>query len=176
MARPSKLPDSEWDLIRKRMMAGEKAADLAREYGVSKAAISMRVSKRIETIKTVANQILSADVALRSLPISEQIDTVSLVDDLKSISKHLASAGRYGAATAHRLSAIANDQVQKINDVDPFGEVGPEAMRGVAALTSLANESSKIGLNLLAANKDQLAPAQQSVPSGLDHFYGGSDQ
>jgi hypothetical protein len=154
MGRPSKLTDAQWDTIKKRLAAGEKAADLSREFKVSKTAISHRVSKRIETIKTVANQLVSAEEALRSLPLSEQLLTISLADDLRAISTHLAGAGKYGAATAHRLAGIANAKVQEIDDAAPLDEKSMEALKGVAVLTKLANEASTIGVNLLAANKE----------------------
>jgi hypothetical protein len=154
MGRPSKLTDAQWDEIRKRLLAGEKAADLSREYGVSKTRISERVSKRVENIKTVANQIVATEVSLRALPVSEQNDALSLADDLKSISKHLAGAGRYGAATAHRLSGIAHMKVAEIDDAAPLTEDSLSALKGIAVLTKMANESSEIGLNLLRANKE----------------------
>ena len=47
MARPSKLTDKQWEEIKSRMLHGEKAADLSREYKVSKASISERVSERL---------------------------------------------------------------------------------------------------------------------------------
>lgn len=73
MARPSKLNDKQWGDIKRRIAGGEKAADLAREYGVSRQTISERCQKRAETIKDVAHQIVSADAALRQLPVSEQL-------------------------------------------------------------------------------------------------------
>ena len=153
MARPSKLSDAQWDEIKRRALAGEKAADLAREFKVSKTAISVRVSKRIETMKVVANQIVDAEQALRTLPVSEQISVLSLADELRSISKHLAGAARYGAATAHRLAGIANAQVDQIDDAEP--EASVVVLKRIGALTKLANDASTIGLNLLAANKEQ---------------------
>ena len=170
MGRPSKLTDAQWEEIKGRVTKGEKPADLAREYKVSKAAVSNRVSKRIETIKTVANQMVSAEQALRSLPVSEQLITISLADDLRSISTHLAGAAKYGAATAHRLSGIANAEVQKIDDADPLSAQSVESLKGVSALTRLANEASVIGRDLLAANKDMTRKGEggePETPSGV---------
>ena len=45
-------------------------------------------------------------------------------------------------------------------------------MKTVMALSQVANESSKIGLNLLNANKDMAKPEKGLVESGLDSFYG----
>lgn len=154
MGRPSKLTEAQWAAIGKRLLAGERAADLAREYGVSKTAISTRVSKRIETVRSVANQLVSAEQSLRALPVSEQISALTLADELKAISSHLAGAAKYGAATAHRLSGIAHAKVQEIDDAAPIDDKSREALQHVAILTKVANEASTIAVNLLAANRD----------------------
>lgn len=154
MARPSKLTDAQWESIGKRLLAGESAADLSREFGISKAAISVRFSKRNETIKSVANQIVETERALSFLNVSEQIAARSLADDLKAISEHLAGAARFGAATSHRLAGIAHNKVAEIDDAKPLDEASLTSLKGIAVLTRMANEASEIGLNLLRANKD----------------------
>lgn len=177
MGRPSKLTDAQWETIGKRLLAGESTSTLAREYGVSKTAISVRFSKRNETIKTVANQIVDTERALSKLNVSEQMAARSLADSLKDISEHLAGAARYGAITAHRLAGIAAHQVEKIDDVDPLTKSATQLM-SVSALTKLANVSSEIGLNLLRANKEAVEEANKrknKAPAGLTHFYGESD-
>ena len=143
MGRPSKLTDKQWAEIQKRLLAGEKAADLAREFKVSKTRISERFSERNGTVKAVANQLVAAEVALRQLPVTEQIAALTLADELKAISKHLAGAAKYGAATAHRLSGIAHAKVQEIDDAAPMDDTSREALRDVAVLTKLANESAR---------------------------------
>lgn len=62
-----------------------------------------------------------------------------------------------GAATAHRLSAIANSQVAKVDDADPSKSM--DMLRDVAVLTKMANDASTIGLNLLSANKEMVKNA-----------------
>ena len=163
MARPSKLKPEQWTEIIKRLLAGEKAADLAREYGVSKTAISARVSKRTETIQTVAHQVVAAERALSELPISEQLLAVNLASKLRAISDNLASAAQYGAQTAHRLSALANSEVSKVDDAEPLKSI--ESLKGVAALTKLANDSASIALNLLAANKETVKELNVNGPA-----------
>jgi len=154
MGRKSKLTDKQWESIEKRLLDGEAAADLAKEHGVNRAAISRRFAKPIATIKTVANQILATETALRSLPIAQQINAINLADQLRSISGHLAGAANYGAATAHRLSGIAHGKVVLIDDTGPMDEASVGALKDVAVLTKMANDSSLIGLNLLRANKE----------------------
>lgn len=67
---------------------------------------------------------------------------------------HLAGAGKFGAATAHRLSGIAHGKVSQIDDASPLNEESLESLKGIAVLTKMANDSSQIGINLLAANKE----------------------
>lgn len=161
MGRKSKLSERQWEQLEKRLLAGEQASKLAKEFGVSPATISLRFSKSTKTVKTVANQLVEADAALRALPISQQLMVVSLADDLRAMSTHLAGAGKYGAATAHRLSGIAHAKVQEIDDATPLDGESIESLKGVAVLTKLANDASTIALNLLAANKDAVKEMHQ---------------
>ncbi|MBS3018555.1 hypothetical protein DJFAAGMI_01287 [Comamonas sp. PE63] len=167
MGRPSKLTEKQWAEITARLVAGERAADLSREYGISKTSISMRVSKRAETIHCVADQVVQAEQSLASLPISEQIIAVNLASKLRAISDNLASAAQYGAQTAHRLSALANSEVAKVDDADPLKPESVDAMKGVAVLTKLANDSASIALNLLAANKEAIKELSSEDSHGL---------
>jgi hypothetical protein len=156
MGRPSKLTDRQWEEIGKRILEGEKPSDLAREFKVSPAAVSQRFSKSVKNVKAVANQLVAADTALKALPVSEQVQAVSLAQDLIAMSTHLAGAGKYGAATAHRLNGIVHAKVQEIDDAEPLTGESLEALKGIAVLTKLANESSHIAVNILAANKDEV--------------------
>lgn len=177
MGRKSKLTDAQWETIGKRLLEGEPARALAREYGVSEAAVRKRLSAQCEQIKTVANQLVTAEQAFKSLPISSQIKARTLADKLIAVSDHLVGAAEFGAATAHRLSGIAHAKVQEIDDAAPLNQESMEALKGVAVLTKMANESSEIGVNLLRANKEAVDDINRNgtekVPSGLEHFYGG---
>jgi hypothetical protein len=178
MGRPSKLTGEQWAQVEQRLMEGESRRALAREFGVSEASIRARLpNAQFEQVKAVANQMVATERALQALPIPAQISAHNLAAKLRAISENLASAAHYGAATAHRLTALANSEVAKVDDAQPLSGESMEAMRGVAALTKLANESATIGLNLLAANKDTLKEAeaqarQRSIPDSLDAFYG----
>lgn len=163
MGRKSKLSEKQWEQIGKRLLAGESGRALAKEFGVSEATIRARFSTQVAEIKTVANQIVATEQALKALPISSQIAAHNLADELIAISTHLAGAGKYGAATAHRLSGIAHAKVQEIDDAAPLDEKSMESLKGVAVLTRMANESSQIGMNLLQANKDSIKEMNQKM-------------
>jgi len=97
------------------------------------------------------------------LPVSEQLIAVNLASKLRAISDNLASAAQYGAQTAHRLSALANSEVSKVDDAEPLKSI--ESLKGVAALTKLANDSASIALNLLAANKETVKELNVNGPA-----------
>jgi hypothetical protein len=162
MGRKSSLTEKQWAEIGKRLLSGvESARALAREFGTSEASVRRKFPAQRKDVKTVANQILAAEVALKALPISSQIDALGLVDELKAISTHLAGAAKFGSATAHRLAGIANAQVDKIDDADPMES--QEVLQGIGALTKLANDASSIGLNLLNANKETVKEMSQTA-------------
>ena len=154
MGRKSKLTEKQWEAIGSRLLAGEKARALGREFGVAESTIRERFSDVNGKIKSVANQIVATQEALKELPISAQIAAHNLAEQLRSISGHLAGAANFGAATAHRLSGIAHAKVQEIDDAAPLDEESIESLKGVAVLTEMANKASVIGLNLLNANKE----------------------
>ena len=170
MARPSKLTPAQWEDVGRRLMAGESARALGREFGVSEAAIRKRfgahqsVSSQSAQVRTVAEKLAEANSALEALPVAQRAVAVSLADKLRNISASLASAAELGAATAHRLQALANGEVQKIDDAQPLASL--EAMKGVKALTDLANGASSIALNLLAANKETVQKINN--PQGVE--------
>jgi hypothetical protein len=162
MGRPSKLTPKQWDALERRLLAGERAADLSREYGVSKTAISARFSKRIETVKAVANQLVSAEASLRALPLSEQLSALTLADELRAISSHLAGAAKFGAATAHRLAGIAHAKVHEVDDAAPLTKESRESLQDIAVLTKIANEASLLGKDLLTINREVMKEVHQA--------------
>lgn len=156
MGRPSKLSEAQWTEIERRLLEGESRRGLAREFGVSEGAIRQGVSARVEEIRDVAKTIVSVEERLAALPIGSQITTQTLAAKLRAVSDSLASAAQLGAATAHRLQALANTEVGKVDDADPLTPASVEALKGVSALTRLANDSASIALNLLSANKETI--------------------
>lgn len=154
MGRRSNLTDKQWDEVLSRIIRGEKAADLAKEYKVSKSAVCMHISKRAESIKTVAKQVVAADVAFSQLPMFEKIETLSLINELKAISLHMGGAAKFQSMTAHRISKMANDQVDKIDEINPLNS--EDILQGISALTRIANDASQIPFGLLNANKEMV--------------------
>lgn len=156
MGRKSALTEKQWQQIGGRLLKGEPGRVLAREFGVSEAAIRKRFGAQTKQIKDVANQLVAAETAFAALPISAQISARTLADELKEISMHLAGAARYGAATAHRLSGIAHAKVEEIDDAKPLDDESLKTLKGISVLTQMANNAAEIPIGLLKANKEQI--------------------
>lgn len=169
MGRPSKLSPDQWAEIERRLAAGEGASDLAREFGISPASVSVRVSKVSKKVSETAFKLAEAQTALAELPVAQQYAAVSLAEKLRAISVSLANAAELGAKTAHRLHALANAEVVKVDDADPLKSM--DALKGVSVLTKLANDSSQIAVNLLNANRETVKeanrPASDAAPAGV---------
>jgi len=154
MGRKSKLNPLQWAEIERRLLEGESRTGLGREFGISEAAIRERFSGPMDKVKAAAAKIVDAERAMAELPPLAQITANSLARKLRSISESLASAAELGAATAHRLNALANSEVGKVDDAAPMESIAN--LRNVGVLTKLANESASIGVNLLAANRETI--------------------
>ncbi len=162
--RPPALSPLQQQDVQRRLAMGETIASLAAEYGVGRSTIQ-RLSAVSGEVRKVAETLAAAHTALAALPTAQQHAAVSLAEKLRSISDNLAAAAMHGAATAHRLNALANAEVAKVDDADPLESL--DALRGVGVLSKLANESASVALNLLAANKptmERIAAPQQAVP------------
>lgn len=167
MGRKSSLTEKQWSEIERRLVAGESGRALAKEFGISEAAIRKRCGAQAKQIKDVANQLVAAETAFSALPISAQISARTLADELKEISMHLAGAARYGAATAHRLSGIAHAKVAEIDDAKPMDDESRVALSDIAALTKMANGAAEIGMELLKATKDHKPEDDKPTPVAI---------
>jgi hypothetical protein len=158
MANKSKLSDLQWDeLLRRHIVDGVDLKILAKEAKVTVKYIHERIKGPATEVKDVANQMLSLNKKLGSLTISRQLIVHDLASLMRSISTHLANAANNGAATSSRLSNFAHNYSELI---DPIGDakINQQVLSEIAAYQSVANECSKVGLNLLAANKDSKPP------------------
>jgi len=75
----------------------------------------------------------------------------------------MAGAGKYSAATSHRVAAIANAKVLEIDDAAPLDGESMDALKVIAALTELSNKAAHIPLTLIAANKETVKELNQQV-------------
>lgn len=169
MGRKSLLTADQWIAIERRhVVDGESINALAIEFGVNESSIRRKIkpnkaeSKSTENpLKIIALEKVKSDAeskriaeSIAQLPYAKQQIVSDLAAKLTGISNQLAGAAYFGAATSHRLSGIAHGKAMEIDDASPLTEESMESLKGIAVLTKMANDSSQIGLNLLAANKE----------------------
>ena len=161
MWRKSSLTDAQWEQIGKRLLTGkESARALAREFGTSETSLRRKFPAQRKDVKDVAKQLLEADQALKSLPIASQIDAITLYDEMKAGSMHMASAFKFNAASTHRLSMWANQSLEKVDIEDFDGSV--EHLKKSALLQGMANKASEMPINFMKATKGE--GAQEADP------------
>lgn len=160
MGRPSKLTPQDEAEIKKRLLNGDKPADIAKDYNVSRPLIIGRFADSVRNVKDTANQILAVEDKFHNLPVSDKLTVISLTDRLRNISNNLAGTAENGSLTAYILSGVASRQAAKIDKDDPMES--QEILQAISALTKISNDASAVGLNLLNANKDkQIDPVVQ---------------
>ena len=191
MGRKSALnQDQVVEIERRHFIGGESLNSLAKEYGVNESTLRRKIKPNKaegenapKSLIQLATEKASVDKAAKL--IAEEIAELSiarqqLVNDLSrrlsNISEHLAGAAEFSAATSHRLAGIANAKAMEIDDAAPLTAQSLDALKGVAALTELANKAAHVPLGLLASNKEAVqklgdAPKQcQSIdPSKLSN-------
>lgn len=166
MGRLSKLTPAQWTEVGRRLNEGESAANLAKEFGISPTQISLRITKQSKVIWETAQKMADAQTAIAALPVAQQHQAMSLADRLRNISSSYASAAELGAKTAHRLHALANAEVAKVDDANLMSDESMTALKGVGVLTKLGNDALVPASNLLAANKETLARASDDKAEG----------
>ena len=154
MGRKSKLTPDQWAEIEKRLLDGEGVRALAAEFKVSPTAISKSKSKQVEEVKAVANQIVETESRLQRLPVTSQIFAQSYAAKLRSVQGTMLAVAENGAKTALRLTSLANEQVQKIDDAAPLGNA--ETLKGITVLCEMANRAAFVPMGLMAANKESV--------------------
>jgi predicted DNA-binding protein YlxM (UPF0122 family) len=169
MGRKSSLTDKQWlEIERRHVVDGESINALAAEFGVNESSIRRKIKpnkaespNRQNPLQALAKEKVRVDEEskriteqIAELPYAKQAIVADLARKLTNTSSHLASAAEISAASAHRLSMLANQQLEKVDDVSPLKSAAE--LQAVALLQKMANSSSEIGLNLLRANKDAL--------------------
>ncbi|MBT9491488.1 MAG: Hin recombinase [Paucibacter sp.] len=153
MARPSKLSPEQWADVERRSAEGETARALAREFDIDEAAIRRRVNPQTPQIKAVAHKLVEAREALAALPVSQQYMALNIADRWRNISNSYTLAAELATKTGHRLHALANAEVCRVDDSGPLSEGSIKTLRSVGVLTKMGNDALVPASNLLAANK-----------------------
>ena len=158
--RPSKLTDEQKEDVRKRLLAGEKALHLAREYKVDEKVIRRLKSEPaktdgitrvpVEQIKAAAEKSVANDLndpVIR--PLLEQMGNqdrdlfYNHKNDLLEISMSLNLSAKLSAQNAHKLAAMAQNHLNKVEiDAQLDGDSRKNIMDAME-LQASSNECAK---------------------------------
>ncbi len=166
----AKLSDKQWKEIEARLTKGEKAIALAKEYDITRGAISKKFSQHKE-VKALANQIVATEISIQNSTTSIQIGAFNLANQLLSISKHMATGANNSAMNYGRLSSIATKQLAKL-DEDNLDEAELAIAR---TLTIMSNEAAKTPMDLIKANQNITNAAQDTGEVTFESWRKGSE-
>ena len=176
MGRKSSLTPEQWaEIERRHLVDGESINALAAEFKVNESTLRRKIkpSKAAspsgksplhvlaeEKVRVEAeSKRITAQIA--GLPQTQQLIVSDLARKLTNISEHIGSAAEISAASAHRLSILANQQLDKVDEVNPLSTA--VQLKTFEALQSMANGASQIPMNLLKANKDTIEDQNKRV-------------
>lgn len=142
--RPSKLTDQRWDELLRRLSAGEKAADLAREFGVSPTSISKRVSQPAKNVQTLASRLAKTEQAIESLPVSQQVAIRTLADRMKDLGDSLLETAATNARTAKVMAARAEGAALALTATPTLDD-----LKVPAAFIEVSNKATSLGVSLM---------------------------
>lgn len=162
MGRKSKLTAQNETDIKNRLLSGERPADLAREFKISRSTFSEKFSETVKKMKAAISQLIITQETFARLPITEQLSVISFTDRLRNITNNLTGAAENGSLTAYLLSGVASAQAAKVNSEDPMES--QEILQAISALTKISNDASVTGMNLLNMNKDIMVAQNTPTP------------
>jgi len=165
VGRPSKLSSVQEREILQRLAAGESNRAVAKDFHVGEATIRRIFSAQVPKVRDVAQRLAVAEKELESMPVSAQRATRTLADQLKDIGNNLATAARYGSATAARLAELAHGELKDIQGQD--GKLDGVKVLNIGVLTRTANEAAVPALRLVVATQGNPpdAPEDEDQPT-----------
>ena len=154
MGRPSKLTPAQQLEAESRIYAGETYRSVARAMNCNESTLRNMFATKKKDVKTVVDQIVAAETALRELPVSAQFGALNLAAQLMSITNNLASAAHHGATISSRMMALAAKRSSRVDSEDPG--VALRATNEMGVFMKAANMAAEIPLNLISKNKDAM--------------------
>jgi hypothetical protein len=152
MGRKSALTAKQWKDIEVRFYAGESASALAREYGISEAAIRKRFGARKCEAKALSIKIVEFENDMKGADLGTKILARTYADKILAMQELSSDVGINGLSLAKRIGDALNKVVENKKD----GEILDEgAMRQLMTAGMTINTHSKIGMDMMIANAKQ---------------------
>lgn len=152
MARKSPLSPKQWKEIEQRFYAGERASALAREFGITEAAIRKRFGAKKKDAKRLALQIVAVETEFNSSEMGTKILARTYADKILAMQDLSSDVGINGLTVAKRLGDVLTKRVAEKTD-DELMEI--EHMRQLMTAGLAINAHSKIGMDMMVANNKQ---------------------
>lgn len=178
MGRKSKLTPAQWADISRRLLEGESASELGREYGITESTIRghfERKGQKTTEVREVANMVVAAkhatneaQKALEALPAEAQIAANGLAAKMMSIAIKVANGAESGAAVYEHFQAVAAVEARKVRAGNLSTEEAITAMRNVSALARVGNEANAGATAFMNAQRDAIKRQAEKDGDGLD--------
>lgn len=152
MARKSPLSAKQWKEIEQRFYAGERASALAREFGITEAAIRKRFGAKKKDAKKLAIQIVAVETEFNDAEIGTKILARTYADKILAMQDLSSDVGINGLTVAKRLGDVLTKRVAEKTDEELMDE---GAIRQLMATGMAINAHSKIGMDMMVANNKQ---------------------
>lgn len=166
MGRPRKLSEEQLHRLMERHIAGESIRKLAGEAKMAESSLRALISAQSAQIKSVANQMVSAERAFQQLPLSAQITTKTIASRLMRMMDNMAAGSELASGSYMKLMMAHNAQAAKVDEANPMAPETATAMIAMAALGKLANQVGELPMRFVAAMKDGIAGDEDDEEGG----------
>lgn len=166
MARRSPLTKKQWNEIEIRFYAGERASHLAKEFGITEAAIRKRFSARKKDAEKLSNQIVALETELNGTEIGTKMLARTYANKILAMQELSSDVGINGLTVAKRLGDVLINRVSKKTDDELMDE---GAIRQLMTAGLAINAHSKIGMDMMVANNK--APHTPDQPNAVKITY-----
>lgn len=150
---------------------GRTTREVAAMFGEPEATIRSRFSAISAQTISVASQLVSANCAVKTLPIPAQGVAITLAQKMQAITAHLADAALDSSMVSAKAAAVARRQAERI---DPEAEeIDLETLTNMAGATRIAMGAAELGIKLMqvgAATKAAETAAPVAPPSFTVNF------
>ena len=142
---------------------------LASKFGIPESTIRLRFSNVAARTISAANQMVSANRAINSLPIAAQGAAISLATKLQTMASVLGDAALDSAFVAAKAAAVAKKQAASLDESAEEPDI--DRLTNIAGAARIAREAAGLPLQLLAMGMDKvrdIEPTMDSLPKAIE--------
>ncbi len=154
--------------FRNRHVRGEPLRKLCSEFHIGLATGHKYTRERTQRLRLVATNLLQSEQALATLTTDERVDVTSLLEDMRTMTESLASAGAQSARSARKFATLARESADRITGLDD--PKAPEHVGTFNRFQDAAKKAAEVPINIMAATRGNNlptppAPLPETLPS-----------